>query len=31
LAQIEKGEIAFDVLVTTNDMMRELAKVAKIL
>ncbi len=31
LAQIEKGEINFDVLVTTNDMMRDLAKVAKTL
>ncbi len=31
IAQIEKWEIAFDVLVTTNDMMRDLAKVAKIL
>jgi len=31
LAKIEKGEIDFDVLVTTPDMIRELAKVAKIL
>jgi large subunit ribosomal protein L1 len=31
LAKIEKGEIEFDVLVTTNDMMRDLAKVAKTL
>lgn len=31
IAQIEKGEINFDVLVTTNDMMRDLAKVAKTL
>ena len=31
LASIEKGEINFDVLVTSNDMMRDLAKVAKIL
>lgn len=31
LAKIEKGEINFDVLVTTNDMMRDLAKVAKTL
>jgi large subunit ribosomal protein L1 len=31
LAKIEKGEIDFDVLVTTNDMMRDLAKVAKTL
>ena len=31
LTQIEKGEINFDVLVTTNDMMRDLAKVAKTL
>jgi len=31
LAQIEKGEINFDVLITTNDMMRDLAKVAKTL
>lgn len=31
LAAIEKGEINFDVLVTTNDMMRDLAKVAKTL
>lgn len=31
LAKIEKGDISFDVLVTTNDMMRDLAKVAKTL
>jgi len=31
LAQIEKGDITFDVLITTNDMMRDLAKVAKTL
>lgn len=31
LEKIEKGEINFDVLVTTNDMMRDLAKVAKVL
>lgn len=31
LTQIEKGEMSFDVLVTTNDMMRDLAKVAKTL
>lgn len=31
LAQIEKGDINFDVLITTNDMMRDLAKVAKTL
>ncbi len=31
LKKIENGEIDFDVLVTTPDMMRELAKVAKIL
>lgn len=31
IAEIEKGTITFDVLVTTNDMMRDLAKVAKIL
>lgn len=31
LAAIEKGDIDFDVLVTTVDMMRDLAKVAKTL
>ncbi len=31
LTQIEKGDINFDVLITTNDMMRDLAKVAKTL
>jgi large subunit ribosomal protein L1 len=31
IEKIQKGEIDFDVLVTTPDMMRELAKVAKIL
>ena len=31
IAQIEKGETNFDVLVTTADMMRDLAKVAKTL
>lgn len=31
LSQIEKGTIDFDVLVTSGDMMRDLAKVAKIL
>jgi len=31
LAKIEKGEIDFDVLITTPEMIRELAKVAKIL
>lgn len=31
LTQIEKWDISFDVLVTTNDMMRDLAKVAKTL
>ncbi|MDP2670432.1 MAG: 50S ribosomal protein L1 [bacterium] len=31
IEKIDKGEINFDVLVTTNDMMRDLAKVAKIL
>ncbi len=31
LEKIKNGEIDFDVLVTTPDMMRELAKVAKIL
>lgn len=31
LARIEKGEIDFDVLITTPEMIRELAKVAKIL
>lgn len=31
LTAIEKGDIQFDVLVTTNDMMRDLAKVAKTL
>ncbi len=31
LKDIEAGKIAFDVLITTPDMMRELARVAKIL
>jgi len=31
LEKIEKGEIDFDVLVTTPEMMRDLAKVARIL
>lgn len=31
LKKIEDGQINFDVLITTNDMMRDLAKVAKIL
>ncbi len=31
LSKIEKGEINFDVLITTPDLIRELAKVAKIL
>jgi large subunit ribosomal protein L1 len=31
LAQMEKGETNFDVLITTPDMMRDLAKVAKAL
>jgi len=31
LQKIEKGEIDFDVLITTPEMMRDLAKVAKIL
>lgn len=31
LKKIEAGEITFDVLVTTQDMMKDLAKVAKIL
>jgi large subunit ribosomal protein L1 len=31
LKDIEAGKIDFDVLVTTNDMMRDLAKAAKIL
>ena len=31
LAEIEKGNINFDVLVTTPEMMRDLAKVARIL
>ena len=31
LADIEAGKLNFDVLVTTADMMRDLAKVAKTL
>jgi ribosomal protein L1 len=31
LQQIENGKIDFDVLVTTPEMMRDLAKVARIL
>jgi large subunit ribosomal protein L1 len=31
LKEIEAGKIAFDVMVTTPDMMRDLAKVAKVL
>ncbi len=31
LADIEAGKIDFDILITTNDMMRDLAKAAKVL
>ncbi len=31
LADVEAGKIDFDVLITTNDMMRDLAKAAKVL